>query len=74
MPATTRDQHRAAAAERLLSSLEQLVSRHRALALDAAPDPGHDELHVELIAAEVAHELAVARSALQRYPRLATTP
>jgi hypothetical protein len=73
MSAPTREQRRAAAAERLLSSLEQLVNRHRALTLDAAHDSGHDELHVELIAAEVAHELAVARSALQRYPRLAAT-
>ncbi|MDT7706268.1 MAG: hypothetical protein QOG20_1875 [Pseudonocardiales bacterium] len=60
----TRDQRRAAAAERLLSALENLVRRHRALALDGE----YDGLHAELIAAEVGHELAVTRSALQRHP------
>ena len=38
--------------------------RHRAL----APHDEHIELHAELIAAEVAHQLAMARSALHRHP------
>jgi hypothetical protein len=63
---STRAQRRAAAADRLLSALEGLVRRHRALALEAH----HVDLHAELIAAEVAHELAVTRSALQRHPQV----
>ncbi|MCW0212399.1 MAG: hypothetical protein OJJ54_03495 [Pseudonocardia sp.] len=52
----------------MLTALEDLVRRHRALALD------EDELglHAELISAEVAHELAITRSALSRYPQLDT--
>jgi hypothetical protein len=42
------------------------VQRHRAL---APHDDGHTELHAELIAAEVAHELAIARSALHKTAR-----
>lgn len=50
-------------ARRLLDGLDALVRRHRALAHDdAAP------LHAELITAEVAIELAVARRALRRSP------
>lgn len=63
----TREQRRAAVADHLLTSLEALVRRHRALVLDHDPDA----LHAELIAAEVAHQLAVTRSALLRYPRVA---
>lgn len=62
----TREQRRAATAEHLLSALEALVRRHRALALDQ----DDVDLHAELIAAEVAHELAIARSALQRHPQI----
>jgi len=62
----TRAQQRAAAADNLLTSLEAIVRRHRALELRA------DELglHAELIAAEVAHHLAVTRSLLQRSPAI----
>ena len=45
-------------------TLDQLVTRHRALALHDE----HIELHAELIAAEVAHQLAMTRSALRRHP------
>jgi hypothetical protein len=48
-------------ADHLLGSLERLIQRHRALTLY---DAQHSGLHAELIAAEVAHELAMARSAL----------
>ena len=59
----TRDQRRAAAADRLLTALEDLVRRHRALPVDDE----HDGLRAELIAAEVAHELSITRSALLRH-------
>lgn len=48
----------------LLTALENLVRRHRALAGEGP----HQALHAELIAAEVQHELAMARSARQRLP------
>lgn len=62
----TREEARQHIADRLLSSLDGLVRRHRALALHTE----HVELHAELIAAEVAHELAMTRSALHRHPSL----
>jgi len=58
------EQHATFAVDRLLSGLESLVQRHRVLALHAE----HVDLHVELIAAEVAHELAMSRSALRCHP------
>ncbi len=61
--------HPPSIAERLLSGLDDLVRRHRALALHTE----HVDLHAELIAAEVAHELAVTRSALSRHPQ-STSP
>jgi hypothetical protein len=63
----TRTSVRQSIADRLLTSLEDLVRRHRALGLQSAEQAA---LHAELIAAEVAHELAVARSALHRHPPL----
>ncbi|MEQ3554342.1 hypothetical protein WIS52_28075 [Pseudonocardia nematodicida] len=48
----------------LLDGLEALVRRHRALRTEYA-----DGLHAELITAEVAQHLAVARNALRRRPR-----
>jgi hypothetical protein len=62
----TREQRRSEAADQLSTALESLVRRHRALELSS------DELglHAELIAAEVAHQLAVTRSALQRSPAI----
>jgi hypothetical protein len=50
-------------ARTLLDGLEALVQRHRALAHDDAA-----RLHAELITAEVALQLAVARRALRRTP------
>ena len=49
------------AAARLLDGLQALLSRHRAL-LGGREVAGP---HVELIAAEVAHEVAIARAALR---------
>jgi hypothetical protein len=66
VPAPTRDTVRRSIADQLLGALDDLVTRHRALAL-------HDEyieLHAELIAAEVAHQLAMTRNALRRNPSL----
>ena len=63
-PSPTRDAVRRSIADQLLEALDDLVARHRALALHDE----HVELHAELIAAEVAHQLAVTRSALHRYP------
>ncbi|GAA0896919.1 hypothetical protein [Pseudonocardia zijingensis] len=72
MSGPTRDSVRHSIAERLLTSLEDLVRRHRALGPhDGGGGALHDQaLHAELIAAEVAHELAVTRSALHRHPPL----
>jgi hypothetical protein len=65
---STSESIRQSIADRLLSSLEELVHRHRALAQQG--DGQQSALHAELIAAEVAHQLAVARSALHRHPPL----
>ncbi|GAA4990844.1 hypothetical protein WHI96_09400 [Pseudonocardia tropica] len=53
----------------LLDGLDALVRRHRALR--GGGDPGNDALHAELITAEVAQQLAAARTALRRRPRVA---
>jgi hypothetical protein len=66
LPAPTRDDIRRSIADRLLGALDDLVVRHRALALHDE----HVELHAELIAAEVAHQLALTRDALRRNPSL----
>jgi hypothetical protein len=61
----TRDDRLTDIGDTLLESLEALVDRHRSLrAAAGAAAPS------ELIAAEVAQHLAVARAALQRTPRL----
>ncbi|OZM79037.1 hypothetical protein [Pseudonocardia sp. MH-G8] len=64
MSSPIRDSARKSLADRLLTSLEELVRRHRGLGPQASEDSA---LHAELIAAEVAHELAMARSALHRH-------
>ena len=61
-----RDSVRRSIADQLLVALDALVARHRALALHNE----HIELHAELIAAEVAHQLSMTRSALHRHPAL----
>lgn len=63
---TDRNDIRRRIADRLLTSLDELVRKHRALALHTE----HTDLHAELIAAEVAHQLSIARSALHRHPDL----
>ncbi|MFC4942179.1 hypothetical protein [Pseudonocardia sp. GCM10023141] len=70
MSAPTRDDTRRRIADNLLSSLDELVRRHRALAMHGTDSGDHVELHAELIAAEVAHQLAMTRSALHRHPPL----
>ncbi|SHK49570.1 hypothetical protein SAMN05443637_10726 [Pseudonocardia thermophila] len=58
-----RQRRRAEITEALLDGLEALIQRHRGLHTDDG-----DALHAELVAAEVAHQLAITRSALQRTP------
>jgi hypothetical protein len=70
LPINARERRRASAVDRLLSALEELVSRHRALSVDDV----YGHLHAELVAAEVAHELAVTRSDLLRHPPLRANP
>lgn len=66
---TAHDPAEQTVADRLLDSLDRLVRRHRSLALHSGEDTGsHSALHVELIAAEVTQELAMARSAWHRQP------
>jgi len=62
----SRTGERHAITEHLLSALEDVVHRYRTLALHVE----HSDLHAEVITAEVAHQLAVARSGLRRYPPL----
>ncbi len=65
VPAPTRAERRAAVGVRLLDALESIVDRHRAT---VSSEPV--ELHAELIAAEVAHQLALTRAELRRIPFL----
>lgn len=62
---TTATTTEADSARKLPDGLEALVQRHRALAHDDAA-----LLHAELITAEVAMQLAVARRGLRRTPTL----
>lgn len=57
---TDRGTQRQEITQHLLTALEQVVWRGRAM---------HDsDLYAEVVTAEVAHQLAVARTALRRYP------
>lgn len=60
----TRAQRRVDIGSRLLDGLEAIVRRHSVLDVSG----GLGNLHAELIAAEVAHELSLARSALRLAP------
>ena len=61
---------RQAITEHFMTALEDVVSRYRAV------DPGaaQSDLYAELLTAEVAHQLAVARSALHRRPAIHNEP
>jgi hypothetical protein len=59
----TRERRRAQITTTFLDGLEALILRHRGMHCEDG-----DALHAELIAAEVAHQLAITRSALQRTP------
>jgi len=61
-PTTDRTPRSPTIAEHLLAALEDVVWRYRALALGDE----HADVYVEVIAAEVAHQLAVARSGLRQ--------
>ena len=70
MSVRSREAARERVAARLLDALDDLVRRHRSL----TPSEPHGLLHAELITAEVAHELAMARSALRRDPPIPDPP
>ena len=55
---------RQAITEHFLTALEDVVWRYRAL----SGHPEHADLYAEVVTAEVAHQLAVARGALHRHP------
>lgn len=61
---TDRQFQREAVTEHFLTALEDLVWRYRA----QAGHPEHAELHAEVLTAEVAFQLAVARRGLHRHP------
>jgi hypothetical protein len=63
-PTTDRQFERQAITEHLLSALEDVVWRYRAL----SGHPEHADLYAEVVTAEVAHQLAVARRALDQHP------
>jgi hypothetical protein len=56
---------------RAFAARSRASSARAALAIDQAPGGEQVDLHAELITADVAHELALARSALQRHPAAA---
>jgi hypothetical protein len=60
----TRAFQRQAITEHFLTALEDVVWRYRALSRGGQ----HDEITAEVVTAEVAHQLAVARSSLRRHP------
>jgi hypothetical protein len=62
-PRSTWSQRRSASTEHFLDALEEIVRRHR------TGGPGPD-LDPELVTGEVARQLAKARDALHRTPRL----
>ncbi|MDT7585436.1 MAG: hypothetical protein QOE32_2986 [Pseudonocardiales bacterium] len=64
---TDRAVQRQAITEHFLTALEQVVWRYRAM----EPPAQDADLYAEVVTAEVAHQLAVARSALRRRPSLA---
>jgi hypothetical protein len=55
---------RQAITEHFLTALEDVVWRYRAM----SGHPEHADLYAEVVTAEVAHQLAVARGALHRHP------
>ena len=61
-----RDLQRQRITEHLLTALEGVVWRYRTLATHGE----HGDLHAEVVTAEVAHQLEVARTALHRHPAL----
>lgn len=61
----SRAERRAVIGTRFLDALEDIVQRHRSVA-----PAEHLDLHAELIAAEVAHQLALVRAELARAPHL----
>ena len=67
--ATDRGVRREEITEQLLTALEGVVWRYRAL----RPPTEEADLYAEVVTAEVAHQLEVARSALRRSPSIAAS-
>lgn len=61
---SARQFQRQAITEHFLTALEDVVWRYRALAGGGE----HADISAEVITAEVAHQLSVARSSLRRHP------
>jgi hypothetical protein len=57
---------RQAITEHFLTALEDVVWRYRAMATKGE----HADLYAEVVTAEVAHQLQVARTALHRHPAM----
>jgi hypothetical protein len=61
---TDRGRQRQEITRHLLTALERVMWQYRAM----EPPVEDADLYAEVVTAEVAHQLAVARSALRRYP------
>ncbi|WP_028936861.1 hypothetical protein [Pseudonocardia spinosispora] len=64
--ADSRQFQRQAITEHFLTALEDVVWRYRALSRGGE----HADITAEVITAEVAHQLSVARSSLRRHPAI----
>lgn len=62
----SRQFQRQAITEHFLTALEDVVWRYRALARGGE----HADITAEVITAEIAHQLSVARSSLRRHPAI----
>ena len=67
-PAESRAFQRQVITEHFLTALEDVVWRYRALDPTSTPRDDLAALTAEVLTAEVAHQLEVARTSLRRYP------
>jgi hypothetical protein len=65
-PAADRHTQRLQITEHFLDALEQVVWRYRAM----KPPAEHADQYADVVTAEVAQQLAVARGALHRHPMI----
>jgi hypothetical protein len=68
LPTESRAFQRKAITEHFLTALEDVVWRYRALDPTSTDRDDLTALTAEVVTAEVAHQLEVARSSLRRYP------